>query len=141
MNHVPLYMLNLLFFLGSFGLVGGIFFVTNRMVKKKLAAQFERTNPSAEVRGYCVISDGLEQMGVVQILDGNLYIYPFLGEDICIPLNQIKVKKIRRNNYFGHYMWWNTTIFKLDTPYNYNMALGIKGNNTAPWENILKVTE
>ena len=115
--------------------------MTNRFFKNKLAILFEKTSPSAEARSYCVIRDGLEQKGVAQILNGILHIYPVIGEEISIPLNQIKVKKISTNNYIGQYMWWGTTIFKLDTPNNYNMALGIKVKDSAPWENILKLTE
>ena len=124
-----------------FGLItGAIIFLNNRIPKKRLAALFEQTNPAAEVRSIGMIRQSFfEGPGVAQILNGELYVYTFGGIVFQIPLDQVKVKKIRKNNIFGGSGWWRKTIFYLDTPNTAGLQIGVKSEDSPAWENILKL--
>ena len=103
---------------------------------------FEKTSPAADVRSIGMIRQSIyEGPGVAQILNGELYVYTFGGIVFQIPLDQVKVKKIRKNNMFGKSGWRQKTIFYLDTPSTSGLQIGVKPEDSAPWENILKLTE
>ena len=127
----------------GFGLVLWVLYCINHHIpQKRLDVLFEKTNPSADVRSIGMIRQSIfEGPGVAQVLNGELYVYTFGGIVFQIPLAQVKVKKIRRNNIFGGSGWWRKTIFYLDTPQTSGLQIGVKPEDSAPWERILKLTE
>lgn len=115
----------------------------NQILWKRASDFFEKSNPSAEVRNQCLLREAFyfSQLGVAQIADGKLDFYGVLGNILNVPVNQIKVKKIRKNCFMRTCGFRRFTVFFLDFPSKPNLKLGIESKDSMPWENILKLTE
>lgn len=114
----------------------------NHIKWKRAAVFFEKTSPSAEVRSQCLLREAFyySQLGVVQFVDGQLDFYGEYTDLRHVPINQITVKKIRKNCFMRTCGFRRFTVFFLDFPAKQNVKLGIASKDSTPWENILKVT-
>ena len=120
----------------------GFTFKCNQIHWKRAAVFMEKTTPSAEVRSQCLLREAFyySQLGVAQIVDGKLDFYGELENMRHVPINQITVKKIRRNCFLRTCGFRKFTVFYLDFPAKQNVKLGIESKDSIPWENILKLT-
>ena len=121
----------------------GISFKLNQTLWKNAAALFEKSSLSAEVRSQCMIREAFyyTQPGVAQVLNGELDLYGVMVDILHIPIDQIKVKKIRKNCFMRNCGFRRFTVFYLDFPHKANLRFGIESKDSAPWERILKLTE
>jgi hypothetical protein len=117
--------------------IGIINHLIMRPINRKLKALFEQTSPLADVRSKCMIRESSqEEPGSAQVLEGELWISTVTGKNLCIPLPQIKLTKVRRKNIFGNMGWFWKTIFYLDTPRTSGLRIGV--DNPEQWERVLK---
>lgn len=98
----------------------------------------EKSNPAADLESLCMVRESfLEQPGVAQVLNGNLVIHTSLGDTYAIPLEQVKLVKVRRNKFWGSYSWWGLTCFRLETPKTGGLVLGVKDDQA--WREVFKM--
>lgn len=129
--------------IAGWGLVLWVFYCINYHIpQKRLVALFEQTSPDAVVRSVGIIRQGLyEGPGVAQILNGDLCLYTIEGLVFQIPIDQVKVTKIRKNNHLTGLLRGQNTVFCLETPKTYDLRIRVSQKDAELWENLLKSTD
>lgn len=117
-----------------------LFYIFDRWMERRLTNLYrERTSPEAKVRAPCYIREShMEEPGVAQIMDGILSIFTVTGKEVRVPLDQVRLTKMRKNKYLiGRFPWWGKTCFWLNSPRTYDLVLGF--SRPEPWSSSFKV--
>ncbi len=97
----------------------------------------EKAGNSAEISSECMVREGyLEEPAVAQVANQRLSIWTVTGRSYELPLEAVKVSRIRRNNWFGRYPWWGKTLLYLDAPNTSRFMVGF--DDAEPWINKLE---
>jgi hypothetical protein len=84
----------------------------------------EKNQDNVEIHEKCMIRDGiLHSKCVAQVIGNDLILYTLLGKYFKIPLADIRVKKEFISH--GWYAWFGKTVFYLDTPYTWRLAIAV----------------
>lgn len=84
----------------------------------------EKKQDNVKIHEMCMIREGiLHSKGIAQVIGNNLILYTLLGKYFEIPLADIRVKKEFISN--GWYAWFGKTVFYLDTPYTWRLAIAV----------------
>ena len=111
----------------------------DRWMTRRLNRLWDRTSPEAKIRAPCYVREScMEEPGVAQVMDGTLTIFTVTGKEFQVPIDQVRLSRVRKNKMWGRYPWWGKTCFELNTPQTSGLILGFSA--PAPWIDLFNVS-